>query len=490
MLRHALLLASLSAVLLVDTPAHSEKPNILFIYLDDFGWKDTGFMGSDFYETPQLDAMAAESLVFTDAYSCAANCAPARACLMSAQYTPRHRIFNVGTVARGNAVHRRLLHVPGTDTLAPSIKTWAQQIQAAGYRTGTFGKWHLSPDPLPYGFDVNIGGSHAGGPPGGYYPPHRKAPGLEHAPANEYVTDRLADEAIQFIRESKDQPWLVYLTHFAVHTPIQAKKTLTPKYEAKPAGELHDSVAMATMIEAVDQGLGKIRLALVELGIADDTITIFYSDNGGYGPVTDMHPLKGYKGTYYEGGIRVPFFVHWPGVVKSGESHQPITGVDLFPTLCHLTGAALPTEQVLDGVDLVPLLKGTVAKLEDRALFWHFPAYLQSYGQVNDEQRDPLFRTRPCSIIRHGDWKLHQYFEDGGLELYNLKDDVGETKNLAESNAEQRQQLLSELQTWQEAINAPIPTEPNPAFDAEMEARDRDVAKIRRGKSGGRKKRK
>ena len=329
----------------------------------------------------------------------------------------------------------------------------------------------MSKDPLPYGFDKNIGGTHAGGPPHGYYPLHGKAPGLKEALKDEYVTDRLAVEAIKFIRESEDTPWLVYLTHFAVHTPIQAKKTLQPKYKSKPAGELHDSVAMATMIESVDQGLGKIRKALTELGIADNTITIFFSDNGGYGSVTDMRPLKGYKGAYYEGGIRVPFFVHWPSVVKPGKSTEPISGVDLYPTLCSLTGASLPPGQAADGVDLVPLLKGTIDALEDRALFWHFPAYLQSYANVADEQRDPLFRSRPCSLIRHGDWKLHQYFEDGGLELYNLKDDIGETTNLTDSQPAKAEQLLAELKAWQVAVGAPIPQTPNPDFDADKEAK-------------------
>ena len=200
------------------------KPNILFIFLDDFGWKDTSYMGSDFYETPHLDKLAGEGLIFTDAYSCSANCAPARACLLSGQYTPRHEVYNVGTGPRGNAKYRKLEHIPGTTTLRTDITTWAQAVRMAGYRTATMGKWHLSDDPLPYGFDVNVGGTHSGGPPKGYFPPHGKAPGLAEAPADEYLTDRLSDEAIGFIRENKDRPWLLYLTHFAVHTPIRGRK--------------------------------------------------------------------------------------------------------------------------------------------------------------------------------------------------------------------------------------------------------------------------
>ncbi len=445
------------------------RPNILFIFLDDFGWRDTGFMGSDFYETPHLDKLAAEGMIFTNAYSSAANCAPARACLLSGQYTPRHEIYNVGTGPRGNAKHRRLQHVPGTDTLDTKITTWAKALQDAGYATATMGKWHLSRDPKPYGFDVNIGGTHSGGPPRGYYPPHGKVPGLENAPKDEYITDRLSDEAIQFIRDHREQPWLLYLTHFAVHTPLNAKRELVPKYEAKPKGKLHDHVAMATMIQAVDDGVGRIQQTLADLDLEENTVIVFFSDNGGYGPATDMAPLKGYKGTYYEGGIRVPLFVKWPGVVRAGQkSDEPVIGVDLFPTFCDIAGVSLPKNQPVDGTSLVPLLKGQTEHLPKRGLFWHFPAYLQSYA-VWTEQRDPLFRSRPCSIIRYGDWKLHQYFEDGGLELYNLRDDIGETQNLAEDHLDQCQELLKRLQTWQENTNAPIPTERNPKFDADAE---------------------
>ncbi len=461
--------ALLGLVCVPQQASGAEPPNILFVFLDDFGWKDTTYMGSDFYETPNLDKLASEGMIFTNAYSCAANCAPARACLLSGQYTPRHEIYNVGTGPRGNAKHRKLLHIPGTNTLDPNIKTWAAQLQNAGYVTATMGKWHLSNDPIPYGFDVNIGGTHSGGPPRGYYPPHGNVPGLKDAPQGEYVTDRLSDEAVKFIRQNQNKPWALYLTHFAVHTPLDAKKELLPKYEKKPKGKLHHHVAMATMIQAVDDGVGRIQAALDELKLADKTVVLFFSDNGGYGPATDMDPLKGYKGTYYEGGIREPFFVKWPGVVKPGtQCEEPIIGVDLYPTICEIAGAKLRPDQPLDGVSLVPLFKGE-KKWPERALYWHFPAYLQSY-QVWDEQRDPLFRSRPCSVIRLGDWKLHEYFEDGGLELYNLRDDIGETKNLANVHPEKTQELLRRLKTWQQEIHAPIPNKPNPAYDAQAEA--------------------
>ena len=477
-IRQSRLLAMMIPILSVFTIASQAaqrtppQPNLLFIFLDDFGWRDTGYMGSDFFETPHIDKLAGEGMTFTNAYSCAANCAPARACLLSGQYTPRHRIFNVGTGPRGKAAHRRLKHIPGGDTLDRRIMTWAQCLQDAGYRTATVGKWHLSKDPIPYGFHINIGGTHSGSPPRSYYPPHGKVPGLEDAPAGEYLTDRLNQEALRFIRQNHTRPWMLYLTHFAVHSPFNAKKELVPKYQAKRPGKLHRNVAMATMIQAVDDGVGEIRTTLDELGLTDNTIVVFFSDNGGVAKVTDMAPLRGYKGTYYEGGIREPFFVKWPGVVKPGSTcAEPVIGVDLFPTFCEMTGAELPQGQARDGLSLVPLLKGQVRTLPERALFWHFPAYLQAGGSIEGvESRDPLFRTRPCSIIRKGPWKLHQYFEDGGLELYNLQDDAGEQTNLAQSNPKKAQELLQRLVSWRDQINAPVPTERNPTFDAAAEA--------------------
>ncbi|NNE94112.1 MAG: sulfatase [Verrucomicrobiales bacterium] len=483
------LLAGL-VLLVMPNLQSAEKPNILFIFLDDFGWKDTSYMGSDFYETPHLDRLAREGKIFTNAYSCAANCAPARACLLSGQYTPRHEVYNVGTGPRGNDKHRRLKHISGTTTLRTDIQTWAHRLQDAGYKTATMGKWHVSNDPIPYGFDVNVGGTHSGGPPKGYYPPHGNVPGLQDVPKGEFVTTTLSKRAASFIEENRENPWCLYLTMFAVHTPIQAKKDLLRKYESKTPGELHNNTKMATMIQAVDDGVGLIVEKLEELGLSDNTAVFFFSDNGGYGPATDMDPLKGYKGTYYEGGIREPFFVKWPGVVEPGtKTDVPIIGVDLYPTFCEMAGASFPENQPLDGVSLVPFLKSGKAgpELTDRALFWHFPAYLQSYNVDVFEQRDPLFRSRPCSVIRQGDWKLHEYFESGELELYNLKEDIGETKNLAKSNPEKAGELHAALREWRAEIKAPVPTEPNPAFDAEAEKQAIEQKLNKAGKGGGKK---
>ncbi|MFT5299734.1 MAG: arylsulfatase A-like enzyme [Mariniblastus sp.] len=478
-----------------EDPTVKQPPNILMIFLDDFGWKDTSFMGSDFYETPNLDRLAKGGMVFNNAYSCAANCAPARACLLSGQYTPRHEIYNVGTKPRGKTEHRRLAHIPGVETLDPNIKTWAHQLQAAGYKTASIGKWHLSDDPLPYGFDVNVGGTRSGSPPRGYYPPHNNIPSLAGAQPDEYLTDRLSDEACQFIADNKDHPWMLYLTHFAVHTPIQPKKELVKKYEVKSPGELHDNVKMATMIQAVDDGVEKLMATLEEYDLRDNTVIIFFSDNGGYGPATDMDPLKGYKGTYYEGGIRVPFFVNWPGQVSPNSTcGEPIIGVDLYPTLCEITGAKLPAGQAGDGVSLVPLFQGKVANLnveeEPRSLYWHFPAYLDAYA-VWDEQQDPLFRSRPCSVVRQGKWKLIHWFETGENELYDLEADISETTNAALANQAVVNSLSGNLKNWQTQTKAAIPSQPNPGFDEQAE--QRAIAAKRagggkiRGKNGGKK---
>lgn len=500
LLLFALVLGDLNATAADELPSDPQtgRPNILFIYLDDFGWKDTGFMGSDFYETPNLDRLANSGMVFTNAYSGAANCAPARACLLSGQYTPRHQIYNVGTRPRGKTQHRRLEHVAGVESLDPKIRTWAQQIQEGGYATASIGKWHLSDDPIPSGFDVNVGGTHSGSPPKGYYPPHNNIPSLANAPPDEYLTDRLTDESCKFIANNKDRPWLLYLTHFAVHTPLNAKKELVAKYRSKPPGQLHNHVAMATMVQAVDDGVGKIIDQLNQLGIRENTVILFSSDNGGYGPATDMDPLKGYKGVYYEGGIRVPFFVNWPGAVRPGSScDQPITGVDFYSTLCEIAQVDLPEHQANDGVSLVPLFHESASNLNDadgpRSIYWHFPAYLEAYS-VWDEQQDPLFRSRPCSVVRKGNWKLMQFFETDTAELYDLAGDIGETTNVAAKFPEITRMLLDDLQTWQTKVQAAIPSEPNPGFDPELEkaatkSKRNSGKRNPRGRRGNRKRR-
>ena len=448
----------LAAMTLSLLPCHSaSKPNILFIYLDDFGWKDTSYMGSDFYETPHLDRLAREGMIFTDAYSCSANCAPARACHLSGQYTPRHGVFNVGTRPRGASKHRRL-NIPRSVTgLEDEVVTWAEVLQQSGYRTGMFGKWHVGADPTTQGFDTAV--------------QYQKLPGFKghNGPNGEYLADVLTERTIRFIEASKDGPWCAYLAHFGVHTPLHPKKELLPKYDAKKPGKLHNHVVMATMIQAIDDGVGRLIEALDQMGEREDTVIVFSSDNGGYGPATDMDPLWGYKGTYFEGGIRVPLFVNWPKVVKPGKrSAEPVIGVDFLPTFCGIANAPVP-DQPVDGKSLLPLLQDKTDSFGQRPIYWHFPAYLQSYS-VFGEQRDPLFRSRPVSVIRIGDYKLKEYFEDGHIALYNLKEDIREQTNLAKSMPEKRDALYRQLRAWQKATGAPRPTERNPQFSPEAEA--------------------
>lgn len=433
-----------------------DPPNILFIYLDDFGWKDSGFMGSDFYETPHLDALARCGMVFTDAYSNASNCAPARASLLSGQYSPRHRIFNVGTRPRGEATYRRLTIEKGTSDLDDKIVTWAETLKKAGYRTGMFGKWHLGPDPTTQGFDVAIQHQHLTENNGHYLPD------------GTYLADALTARTLQFIKESKDAPWCAYLAHFGVHTPLHPKKDLLPKYQAKEPGKLHNHVVMATMIQAIDDSVGSLVAELDRLGERDNTVIVFSSDNGGYGPATDMDPLWGYKGTYFEGGIRVPLFINWPGVITPGKrSGAPVIATDLYPTFCGIAGAPLP-DQPVDGRSLLPLLLGDVGTFGQRPIFWHFPAYLESYSNTS-EQRDPLFRARPVAAVRIGDYKLKEYYEDGHLALYNLRNDIREQRNLAGEMPEKRDELLQTLHRWQDELGATRPSEANPEFDPQAE---------------------
>ena len=456
---HRSLLAGFVFCLLTSLACAAQRPNILFVYVDDLGWKDPGYMGTDFYETPNIDALAKGGMFFTDAYACAANCAPSRACLQSGQYTPRHRVFNVGTRPRGKAKFRRLIQVTGTMELRHDIVTWAEALQSVGYRTGMFGKWQLHTPPGEQGYDVVV--------------EYDKLPGFHKhlGPNGTYLADVLTDRTIDFIRENRDRPWCAYLAHFAVHAPLQPKEELVDKYQAKQPGKLHNNVAMATMIQAVDDGVGRILEELKKLNLRENTVIIFYSDNGGFGPATDMDPLWGYKGTYYEGGIRVPFCVNWPGVIKEGQkTSEPIIGVDLYPTILDIAGAKRP-DQPLDGQSLLPLLKGEVKTLGERPLFWHFPTYLQSYKGVFDEQRDPLFRTRPCSVVRMGNYKLHEYYEDGGLELYDLSKDIRERHNLAAEMPEKLNEMHQVLKAWRKSIKAPVPTKVNPKYDHKAEAK-------------------
>lgn len=450
----ALLLAGFLAPFL-----EAAKPNVVFFYADDLGYTDLSCQGSDFYETPNIDRIAKEGITFTQAYAAAANCAPSRASLMTGLYTPRHGVFTVGNSDRGKAIHRKLIPTPNSTVLPRKFPTIAQVLKKAGYRTAVAGKWHVSKDPVPYGFDKNIGGLQWGAPKS-YFSPYRN-PNLTDGPKGEHLPDRLAREVCSWIREGKqEQPFFVYFPFYSVHTPIQARKDLTAKYAAKKAGRYHQHAKYAAMVEAMDLAIGQVLTLLDELKLSKNTIVLFSSDNGPHGNVSNAKPLRGSKGMFYEGGIREPLLVRWPSHIEAGtRCDTPIHQVDLFPTLASFCEAKVPNQ--LDGVDITPLLKGN--DLPARALYWHFPAYLQGYGQ---DLGSPFkfFRTTPCGVIRQGDWKLIEYFEDGALELYNLKSDSSEKKNLADIETTKRDTLLAQLRKWREEVEAPVPTKANPKY--------------------------
>jgi len=267
---------------------------------------------------------------------------------------------------------------------------------------------------------------------------------------------------LNFIETNKDQPFFLYLPHYAVHTPLQAKAELIEKYKKKAGSNGQNNPKYAAMIESTDQGVGRILDKLDELGLTDDTIVFFFSDNGGVKGITSSEPLRGGKGMLYEGGIREPMAVRWPGVVKPGTtSDTPVIGVDLYPTILEMADALTPEGKLLDGESIVPLLKGQ-SDLDRKAIFWHFPAYLQGKAEG---ARDPHFRTRPAGAVRAGDFKLIEYFEDGALELYNLTDDIAEKNNLADTMPEKAAELHTLMLAWRKEVNAPVPTELNPDYN-------------------------
>ena len=452
----------LLSLLISSAAIAQQKPNIILINIDDMGWRDVGFMGSAYYETPNLDALAAEGMIFTNAYASASNCAPSRASLLTGQWTTRHGIYTVDSSERGRSEDRKLIPTENTTVLPKDQYTFAEALQRAGYATCHAGKWHVSHDPTKYGFDVNIGGTNAGAP-GSYYPPYTRVP-LDPPSDNYYLTNLIMDKTLEFLRSVGDEPFFLYYSPYAVHTPIHPVHDLLPKYENKPAWKGQNNANYATMVENLDIQVGRLISKMKKSGKLDNTFILFISDNGGHYGVTKQLPLRSGKGSYYEGGIRVPMFAYWKGNVPAGTSSDvPVTMLDFYPTLLDVAGIEKPAGKVLDGESILPLITAK-GKIETRPLFWHFPVYLQAYMKEGDPTQDPLFRTRPGSAVRLGDWKLIQYFEYNDLELYNLKEDIGEKNNLADVNPDKLKELLSKLENWREEIDAPVPAELNPDY--------------------------
>lgn len=452
------------------TTLHAQEPppNIILFLVDDLGWRDLGCMGSRYYETPNIDRLAAEGVLFTDAYANAPNCAPSRASLLTGLYTPRHEIYTVASPERGQAVNRKLIPTNNKTELDTSFLTLAEALKQRGYRSAHMGKWHLGEGPTGpenQGFDINVGGFTAGHP-ASYFSPYQN-PELPDGPEGEYLTDRLTDEALTFIENSRDEPFFLYLSHYSVHTPIQAKETMTETYRDKPPHDGQDNAAYAAMIESTDESMGRIMNKLEELGLTENTIVIFFSDNGGHGGTTSNKPLKGAKGMLYEGGIRVPLIIRWPARAPAGVKRKaPVIGIDLYPTLLEAAGVEVKGRD-LDGRSLLPLLQDS-PQWESRALYWHFPAYLQGYpGTKYPEDLVRGWRAVPSGAIRQGAWKLIEDFETHRVELYHLENDLREQHNLAGQYPGKVAELLHNLQSWRESVGAPVPEERNPAYEPE-----------------------
>jgi len=440
----------------------------VFVFADDLGWTDVGCYGSRYYETPNIDRLRREGMKFTDAYTNAPNCAPTRACLMSGQYSPRHGIYTVSTGARGLKKYRKMIPVKNQTRLPLGITTLADAMRRAGYVTGHFGKWHLGNraayHPSQRGFSTAFvrGGRHHIAPGFKMIPPLPIKPGT-------YLADFLTDQALQFIRDNSDKPFFLYLPHAAVHTPIEALPRDIAKYrDKKPVGGHHDPV-YAGMITSVDRSVGRIMGLLDELELADNTVLIFYSDNGGLGGygdlggstgrnITNNAPLRGGKGMLYEGGVRVPLIIRWPGVVKpSSLCRRPVITIDFYPTFLEMAGGRGNPKQKLDGESFVPLLKSAgKAKLKRDTLYWHFPGYLEA------DIRSGTWRTTPAGAIRQGSYKLIEFFEDQHVELYDLKRDLSQKHDLARTSPEKASQLRRRLHVWRRAVHARMPTPKTP----------------------------
>ncbi|MCF7855035.1 MAG: sulfatase [Candidatus Pacebacteria bacterium] len=460
-----------------------QKPNIVFILLDDFGWTDLSCYGSTFYETPNLDRLATRSMRFTDAYAACPVCSPTRASIMSGKYPARLGLTNyISWVNPGHQDKCRLIEAPYVPYLSTDENSLASTLKEIGYTTWHIGKWHMGEEPYwpdKHGFDVNIGGCDLGHPNNGYFSPYN-IPNLEDGPEGEYLTDRLTDEAIKLIRHNEDSPFFLNLWYYTVHTPIQGKPELVAKYERKARalgldkvktfeeGEIHpksetvlkrirrrlvqSDPVYAAMIECMDANVGRLLKAIEEKGELDNNIVIFTSDNGGLatseGSPTCNAPLSEGKGWMYEGGTREPLIVCWPGVTQPNSiCREPVTSPDFYPTILDMIGADPAPDQHVDGVSFTSLLKGQ-KPLDRDGIFWHYPHYGNQGGT-------------PGSSIRTGDWKLIEFYEDSRLELYNLREDVGETVNLAGTRPDITQRLHQRLKGWRVDMEALEPT-PNP----------------------------
>ena len=461
---------------LAGSVSTADQPNIVFILADDLGWMDLGCYGSDLHETPVLDKLAKQSVRFTNAYAASPVCTPTRASILTGKFPARLHmtIWRESAAQRGR---RRLLEPIARGDLPLEEVTLAERLQQAGYYTAHVGKWHLGRAeayPQTHGFDINIGGTLWGAPQTFFYPYRgeqyfrqwRYVPDLEPGRTGEYLTDRLTDKALEIIDREGHRPFFLNLWYHTVHTPIEGKRALVEKYRARlreqpsesAKSRIHVNPDYAAMVESLDANVGRVLAKLEERGIAEKTIVVFFSDNGGFTGSCKLHPgravtsnapLRSGKGSLYEGGIRVPLMIRWPGVTHAAVCDVPVISCDLYPTLLRMVGLDSDPQHSPDGIDLISLLKEPNRAMDPRALFFHYPHYYQT--------------TSPVSAVRQGEWKLLHYYEDSQIELYNLREDPGERNDLSKSSPAIAKRLEKKLQVWLGATEAQTP-EPNPSW--------------------------
>lgn len=449
--------AGIALTLCLLPPTHAapaERPNVVFFLIDDLGWADVGCFGSQYYQTPNIDRLAAEGMRFTDAYAACAVCSPTRASIMTGKYPARLHLTD-WIPGEGDSP-ANTLRIPDWRKVLPLEEvTVAEALKSAGYICASIGKWHLGGPPYypeHQGFDLNVAGGNIGHPASCFWPYEGKThtvPGLKDGGhEGEYLTDRLTDAAEHFLEQNKAKPFFLYFPHYAVHRPLEGKREIVAKYKARPPQGGQTNAVYAAMIESVDHSVGRILRQLDALGLAGNTVVVFMSDNGGLWPQSTVNaPLRAGKGYPYEGGIREPMIVKWPGVTPPGTTCAvPVSSIDFFPTLLEIAGVKLPGP--VDGLSLVPLLKRS-GSLRREALFWHYPHYWNNS------------RVRPYGAVRAGDWKLIEFYEDMRVELYNLKEDLSEARDLARERPEMALELRALLHNWRQSAHAQMPT-PNP----------------------------
>ena len=431
--------------------ASAKQMNILFILMDDLGWHDTQPYGNTFIDTPNLTKFAAESSRFTNAYAACPVCSPTRASIMTGKYPAKLHLTD-WIPGRKQWPYAKLLG-PAFEQQLPLSETTIPEVLGKTYRSAAIGKWHLGGEgfsPKDQGFGINIGGTQAGSP-AKYFGPY-SLPNLTLEPG-EFLTRRLSLEGDKFIRAEPKQPFFLYEAHFTVHLPLAAPPELIEKYKKRDIGDCDPTYC--AMVETADESVGSLLRAVEESGQADRTIVVFFSDNGGVRyqakrptPITNNTPLRAGKGHLFEGGIREPLIIRWPGVTRPGSViDTPVSSIDFLPTFCDAVGATPP--RGMDGVSLRPLLEGK--SVAERPLFWHYPHYSDQGG-------------RPSGAVRLGEWKLIEFYEDNRTELYNLKDNPGERSNLVVKEAKKAEQLRKLLVEWRKSVSASMP-KPNPNYD-------------------------